>query len=224
MMRIHAIPTRVLTAALVTGSMLVAAPAIGSPPAWAATSKNLIKNGTAERGPGGDGNTAVTVPNWTRSEGQSFTVITYGLGGGLQTDSPGPRSPGVQYFAGGPDDSSNTNIAEQTESLRPYAAAIAGGAVHFTLQAYLGGFSSQDDNASVVIGFRDKHGTVLASTTIGPVMAIDRTDITELVKRHALGTVPAGAKTVLVQLIMVRTAGTYNDGYADNLSLTLTGI
>jgi hypothetical protein len=220
----RAISTRVVMAALVSGALLVAAPTIGAQPAWAATSKNLIQNGAAEKGPGGDGTTVVTVPNWIRTEGQSFTVITYGLGGGLQTDSPGPRGRGAQYFAGGPSDTSDTQVAEQTESLRPYATAIAGGAVHFTLQAYFGGYSSQDDHASVVIDFRDKHGTVLASTNIGPVLAIDRTDITELVKRHALGTVPAGAKTVLVRLIMVRTAGSYNDGYADNLSLTLTGI
>ena len=35
---------------------------------------------------------------------------------------------------------------------------------------------------------------------------------------------PIGAKTVLVQLILVRAAGNYNDAYADSLSLTLSGV
>jgi hypothetical protein len=207
----------------VSGSMLVLAPTMGAQPAWAATSKNLIKNGTAEKGGGGSGE-VVAIPNWARTEGDSSTVITYGLGGGVDTTSPGPAARGVQYFAGGPDDTSNTNVLAQTVALKPYATAINGGAVKFKLQAYLGGFSAQDDQASVEIDFHDKHGILLSSTTIGPVLAIDRTDITELVKRHALGMVPAGAKTVLVQLILVRTAGNYNDAYADNLSLVLNGI
>jgi len=36
--------------------------------------------------------------------------------------------------------------------------------------------------------------------------------------------VPVGAVKVLVQLTLNRAEGGYNDGYADDLSLTLTGV
>jgi hypothetical protein len=40
--------------------------------------------------------------------------------------------------------------------------------------------------------------------------------------KTALGYVPAGTRKVVVTITMTRTAGSYNDGYADSLSLTFS--
>jgi hypothetical protein len=213
---------RLAGVAIIAGSALLAVPSIGMQPAGAATSKNLIKNGTAEKGTGGTG-AVVPVPGWTQTTGSTFTAVTYTAGGGFPDGtSPGPTNRGLNFFAGGPGDA--TAIAEQTVRLKPYATAIAGGGVTFDLTGYLGGFSTQNDQASVEIQFKDRHGVTLQSDTIGPVDATNRGGLTGLLLRGANGSVPVDAKTVLVRLVLVRTDGTYNDGYADNLSLKLSGV
>jgi hypothetical protein len=216
---------RLLAAVVIACSVLVGVPLAGVQPAWAATTKNLIKNGTADKAAGGTGG-VVAVPSWTETNGATFTAVQYGAGGGFpDATSPGPKNRGANFFAGGPGDASNDIVAVQTVKLKAYAVAIAGGAVTFKLQAYLGGFLSQNDQASVEIDFKDKHGVLVGEgATIGPVTATDRNNVTGLLKRSASGSVPATAATVFVQLILTRTSGTYNDAYADSLSLTLTGV
>ena len=44
-----------------------------------------------------------------------------------------------------------------------------------------------------------------------------------MLHRSKSGTVPKGAAQAVVTLHMVRESGEYVDGYADNLSLTITG-
>jgi hypothetical protein len=53
------------------------------------------------------------------------------------------------------------------------------------------------------------------------VTLADRNGATALLPRSATGAVPAGTRTIGVRLDMVRVQGSYDDGYADNLSLTL---
>ena len=215
---------RVLVSTAIACSTLMVAPAIGAQSAWAATSKNLIKNPSAEAAPGGSG-AVVAVPSWTMTTGATFTAVKYGVGGGFpDATSPGAHNRGLNFFAGGPSDASSTIVAVQTIPLKKYATAIAGGGVTFALSAYLGGFASQNDQASIEVDFRDKHALTIDSATIGPVTAADRASVTGLLQRLANGSVPVGSKTIFVQMILVRTEGSYNDAYADNLSLTLSGV
>src|SRR5438094_871826 len=53
------------------------------------------------------------------------------------------------------------------------------------------------------------------------VTAADRHDTTALLARSVTGAVPPGTRAIGVRLDLVRTDGAYDDGYADNLSLTL---
>jgi hypothetical protein len=49
----------------------------------------------------------------------------------------------------------------------------------------------------------------------------DRHSKTGLLFRAKMGTVPHGTAKAVVNVEMSRAAGSYNDGYADNLSLTI---
>jgi hypothetical protein len=204
---------------------LPALPALGTASAYAATSKNLIKNGTAEAGEGSADGSTVPVPDWTMKKGTTFTAVQYGPGGGFPTATdPGPKRRGLNFFAGGQSDVSNTIVATQTDSLKAYATAIAGGAVTFKLSGFLGGYSTQKDRATVELAFKDAHGMILSTAAIGPVTVAKRKGLTGLLARSATGSVPVGAVKVQVTLRFVRVSGSYNDGYADNLSLTLSGV
>ena len=95
------------------------------------------------------------------------------------------------------------------------------GTATFDLEGNLGGYDTQGDNAVLSIIFRDVSDVALSSTSIGPVTTADRGSRTGLLFRNASGSVPIGTRNVLVNLQMTRLHGSYNDGYADSLSLEL---
>ena len=197
---------------------------------------NLLVNGNAEAAAGSnDGSVVATsIPGWTTT-GEA-NVLTYGAAGGYPaTTDPGPTDRGLNFFAGGPDDTTSTFT--QTVDLSAYETAIALGHVTLTVSGYLGGYSSQDDNAVLTITFLGGLVTdgglaadggpanvTLGTASIGPVLAADRGSVTGLIFKTATAAVPVGTTSVEAELVMTRLEGTANDGYADNLSVTLAGM
>jgi len=184
---------------------------------------NLLVNGDAEAGPGSvDGSTVGAIPGW--SWGGNFTVVQYGgpsdTSGFPTTVVPGPPERGVNFFAGGPNTSSSS--ATQVVDLAAFAADIDAGWVGVELSGYLGGYSNQLDSATLTATFRDGSHTPLDNFSVGPVTAADRANATSLLHRQSSSLVPVGARDALLVLQMNRlSAGTYDDGYADNLSFIL---
>jgi hypothetical protein len=151
-----------------------------------------------------------------------FTAVAYGTPGGFPTkNSPGPPNRGKNFFAGGC--SGSEASASQIDSLGPYAKLIGSGKAKFKLSAWLGGYSSQGDYATLTVVWLSAKGKKLGDKTIGPVTPAQRKDVTGMLLRFASGKVPAAARKAELLLVMVREDGTYNDGYADNLSLTIDG-
>ena len=185
-------------------------------------SANLIVNGGAEAGPGGDGNSVIAPPGWTTSG--NFTVVDYVLGGPLGfpgLTSPGPLDRGANFFSGGPPNASSS--AWQAIGLTGYAGQIDHGTVAYVLTGWLGGYDGQDDNATLTVTFQDVNGVSLGAATLAPVLAADRGNVSGFVDRVQEGTIPVGTRSVLVQLVMTRAGGggVFNDGYADNLSFVV---
>ncbi len=60
------------------------------------------------------------------------------------------------------------------------------------------------------------------ASAIGPVTPSDRNDITGLLERTSTGKLPAGTRTVEIEILFRKKSGSNNDGYADALSLVLT--
>ena len=191
-------------------------------PAAAQFGTNLIVNGGAEAGAGsGTGTTAVPVPGWTTTA--PFTVVQYAAGGGFPgAASPGPADRGANFFAGGP--GSQSSVATQRLDLGSFGGLlpeVAAGNVRFTLAGFFGGFSAQDDAASLTARFVDAGGAVVGSAVVGPVFAAARGGVTGLLARSIEGTLPMGAQNVEFTLAMAHREGSYNDAYADNLSFVL---
>jgi hypothetical protein len=157
------------------------------------------------------------IPGWTTHG--DIDVVPYGVNGVAGVSDPGPANRGKNLFTGGPD-TPNTS-ASQVIDVSSGSSDINSGSVSYTLSGYLGGFSSQEDNAVLVVQFEDSTGKVLATAQIGPVSAADRQDNTGLLLRKTSGKVPPSTVKLVVTLRMTRTGGAYNDGYADELSLIL---
>ncbi len=122
-------------------------------------------------------------------------------------------------FAGGPGEALST--ASQTVDVSASAASIDAGTASATLDGWLGGWQTQDDSATVTAEFLAASGQALAALTIGPVTSADRGGQSKLLERTAKGNVPRYTRSIRVTITARRAEGIYNDGYADNISLTL---
>jgi hypothetical protein len=207
-----------LLAACSTGSTSSTSAGDGTSSNGAFYGKNVIVNGDAESGKNDqNGDKPVSsIPGWTLKG--DIDVVPYGSSVGVpKATDPGPSNRGKNMFTGGPDTASTS--ASQNIDISTISADVAGGNVSYTLSGYLGGFSSQTDNAVLSVQFEDNAGKVLASAQIGPVTASDRNDASGLLQRTTTGKVPVGTVKVTAVLRMTRDDGEYNDGYADNLSV-----
>jgi hypothetical protein len=215
---------RALGAALLVAAIPVAGSAAArSSQANPLFGHNLIVNGDAEAGPGAMNDaTFISPPGW-KTPGlpgtHALTVASYtGSGLDLSPTTPGPKNRGKNYFYGGPTESRNAS-AEQTINVA--SAAIDAGTVTFTLSGWLGGYSSQSDNARLSVTFKGAQGKVVGYAAIGPVTPGMRHDTTELLYQQITKHVPFGTRTVVIDLFMKWYDGSDNDGMADNLSLVL---
>ena len=185
----------------------------------AANTANLIRNGDAEGGVDTGCSAATSIPQWTTDGGMG--VCSYTTQADWQTlTTPGPANRGMNFFAGAYTPS--TTIS-QVIDLATYATDISTGGQAYTLRGYLGGWLGQDDNALVKVTFRSAANAALGTAQIGPVLAADRGNATLLMQKTQTGALPAGTRSVLIELTMTRTAGSANDGAADNLEFFLGG-
>ncbi len=161
----------------------------------------------------------MAAPPWTVSS--AFTVVPYGAPG-FPTSSQGPPDGMNQFFAGG---NAASSTATQDIDVSANAADIDAGNVVCDFSAWLGGFTDQEDNAVMTVIFNAANLTQISNAAIGPVTAADRSSQTKLLLRFSSVVVPANTRSIRVSLAMQRVfaGGTFNDGYADNLSVVLRG-
>ncbi|MGI8609697.1 MAG: serine/threonine-protein kinase [Candidatus Dormibacteria bacterium] len=180
---------------------------------------NLVVNGNAEQGSGAvDASQVVKPEHWTATG--PFTVLKYGSPEFPSATDSGPPDRGDYLFAGGPNNSRSS--ATQTIDLSGGSGGIDGGGKRFNLSGYLGGFGGQNDAATISVRFQDAAGRDIGDAHIGPVTDLTRKGKTGLVKSQTSGAVPKGARKAVITIVMNRTDGVYNDGYADDISLVIS--
>src|SRR5690349_12134606 len=203
---------RMMVAAAASALMIAAVAHADSPRARLATG-NLLLNPGAEAAAGAQDTESVPIPDWT-VEG-AFTAVQYGAPGFLTPDQSASWAGGTNFFGGGV---SGSSAASQTVDVSTSAPEIDLGGVTVTLSALLGGFDGQEDAATVTARLLDAAGGALGTLTLGPVTETDRDGATTLLARTATAPVPAGTRAIVVRIEATRFSGSYNDGYADNLS------
>ncbi|WP_344663240.1 putative Ig domain-containing protein [Catenulispora subtropica] len=190
---------------------------VGAARASAVASGNLLLNAggeTSQCSMGGWEET--TVPGWQLTVGDPV-INCYGVPTGAATSTPGSPTKGGAYFQGG---SRGSSEMTQVSDVSSAASAIDAGSVHATLSGWLGGIGSYDDAAAVKITYRNASGASLGTSSIGPVLAADRSGTTEFLNRSVTASVPSGTRSILTTVDFTMT-GTQNDGMADDLSLAL---
>lgn len=184
--------------------------------AQGASSGNLIVNGGAETGKCvNEWITATTVPGWTTTQGNP-AVVCYTI---TSIGTPSSSTQGSAFLADGP---YGDSALSQTINVASAASAIDSGSVTYNLSGWLGGYSTYNGQATVLLTFLDANGKNLGAGQIGPVTPYDRGYSTKLLSRASSGAVPIGTRLISVLLQFNKTNGSQNVGYADNLSLTLS--
>ena len=154
---------------------------------------NLLLNPGAQAGAvSARGWDSVTIPGWQVVSGLP-TAVRYGTPRFPPATGRWPLVPGGQLFAGG---------AGGTARLRqPVSLRRSGSAMRYDLSAWLGGTSHS--SAAVTVAFLSATGQVLGRGTTGPVGK--GTGGHRLSPRAATGTVPAGAVSARVTLVLATT-------------------
>jgi hypothetical protein len=193
-------------------------------PAIAASSGNLLINGGGESGNCiKDWSAVNTVPGWTVTQG-SPSVVCYSIGG-IQTPAGG-GSGGNAFITTGP---YGNSALRQVIDVSSAATSIDTGAITYDLSGWLGGYQLNAAQAVVTAVFLDVNGHPLGSPAqLAGDTALARGLETGFIATSATGPVPAGTRKISVLLQFVNSAfldtniPTYNNAYADNLSLTLS--
>ncbi len=202
--------------------------------------KNLIVNGNGEQGtcdPVGNavGSAIPSIPAWKTTG--SFSILCYGASGfefvnnlnetvrvsGLpDANSPGPQNRGNNLFFGGADRSSSS--ASQLVNVTDLGSIIDTGKGVYDLGAWLGGYSTDEDNVLLSLDFLNKDGQSLGKTSISSPTPEERNNITSLLFKSTQGILPVGSRQINVALNMNYVRGRINDAYADKLSLVITQV
>jgi hypothetical protein len=185
----------------------------------AALGPNLVFNGDAEYNRGfNSSSTQQYAAGWDDPGPGGVTLLNYQAGNGYPTlTDPGPTNRGKNFFSGGTNASSAMTQRIDVSNL---ASTIDTGTLDFTLSAWLGGFGTQTDSASVVAHFLNAANNEIGTSQLAPVTAADRANITKLMFRQNIGDIPALTRSVRLELIATRASGD-NDGYADNIAFML---
>jgi hypothetical protein len=150
----------------------------------------------------------------------NFTTMPYSDDLGFPTPAQSASwAGGANFFAGGPE--TPAGAATQTVDVAVAAREIDAGRVTLALSALIGGYEDQEDAATVTATSLDALGAPLAATSLASATVDDRRAQTTLLPRSATGPVPRGSRTIVVRLASTRAGGAFNDGYVDNVSLTL---
>jgi hypothetical protein len=186
---------------------------------------NIILNPDAELDAGAADFTSRVVPtDWISTS--NFSAVQYAAVGPSDSLRPANSAAihgGSSYFAGGPSNAQST--ASQTILFADLASSVDTGMIAFVLSGYLGGYDGQADNMRVGATFLNASNAILLTSSLGPITNGDRGGVSQLLfATTGMTAVPRGARSVTITLTSVRSAGDYNDGYADNLSLQLQEI
>ena len=113
----------------------------------------------------------------------------------------------------------------QTLSLTPTITppVIDNQKLSYNFSAWMGGYTTEDDNVQVSLTFLDQNNQQVGSTiTLGPVLAVERNSITSLIFHQTTGVIPSTTRSVMVTVTMTLVSGATNDGYIDNIALYLS--
>jgi len=188
------------------------------------TGVNLISNSGAEGNPGTATGTDRVITDWETSTANTVTTSQLYNKSGF---APSFAGSGSNYFIGGnlSGTIAETHTIRQKISVADLTEGIDLGLARYNLSGFFGGFSNQNDTATLSATFLDSLGGSLGTIAIGNVTAAERQNVTRLLQRSTSGFIPMFTRDINLALTFTKDIGSaVSDGSADNLSLVITMI
>ena len=206
---------------------------------WAVPAGAVIPTGNllADQNPGAELGRAAsdefgvfTPPGWTTSVASTrATTVRYGAPAFPTVAQSTAIGGGSNFFAGGPTGPGDNPTAKLDLPRIALPASVIGdvdaGSVQATTSACLGGYADQDDYPRVDVIYRNAGGSQLTQSQINGPFSPERGAETKLLPTASAPLpLPAGTRTFSTTLSFYRRSGegTYNDAYADNISVRLS--
>jgi WD40 repeat protein len=174
--------------------------------------ENLVINGGAESGRTG----------WTLSRGEINSFVHYEKNN--KKELKAIPNHGSRFFRGG----NNSKIRDVDAILSQTIELVAGefdidrGAIRADMSASLGGYMNQPDRAIVQFQWKNSRNEVIRADTLPTVTNVSRKNTTMLLRRGLRNVLlPAETRKVTVVILALMSGGSNNDGYSDNISLSL---
>jgi hypothetical protein len=195
--------------------------ALASPAGAALPQGNLLRDGDAEAtaGVSDDSSVACPIAYWSNCD-TGATVVRYGAPGFPGVAESKRIGGGTNFFAGGPNNAgSNIYKGVGVGGAQP---EVDSSAAVVTLGGCLGGFESQGDSAALFMRyFKEDMSFSDSAIAVTP----NRGGQTKLLPAQVTEVLPQKTRSILAYISFDRAgAGTYNDGYADNVSLRLSAV
>ncbi|CAF1429513.1 unnamed protein product [Adineta ricciae] len=204
---------------MITNENVVTMTAIDNRQLSAISERNWIINGDAETGPCASDSSVISPTDWNHNGTvtQAYYNNTYST---HKSTEPGPSDRGNCHFYG--QASSTTTMWQKQNFTSYFYSLIDDQTVRFNFSAWIGGAGNQDDAVEASLMFFNQSNQMIGNaTTIGPVRAADRGNVTSLLFRQANGQVPSGTRSFEVLVKFTRSSGTYDNGAIDNIVLIL---
>ena len=94
--------------------------------------------------------------------------------------------------------------------------------IKYNLSAWLGGLNNQNDSVIIYLTFSDDNNQIQGNaTSLGPVLALERQNISSLMFKQTTGFVPVNSRILTVLVTITRYVGVQNNGDIDNIALIL---
>ena len=191
--------------------------AAGSP-----ATENLLVNGDAElQHCANDWTAQSSIPGWRVTRGAAAVLCYSAFALAAEPPmTPANGQPGNALFAAPGADTAMVQIID----VGPAGEGIDDGAVKFHLSGWLGGWRDRPERATLTAVFLDDRGRATGDPVyIANADAHARGNATGLVSRAAHGDVPPGTRRIELTVHFLSGMTSFNNAYADNLSLTLSG-
>ena len=90
----------------------------------------------------------------------------------------------------------------------------------YNLSAWLGGLTTQNDNAVLSLRFLDQFNQIIGSVvTLGPVLVTDRGGVSKSLFRQTQGVIPHGTYFFEIEVVFNLVSGAHGNGNIDNIVL-----
>jgi hypothetical protein len=186
----------------------------------------LLNRGAVAGAASAQGWDAVTIPAWQIDAGLP-TVVRYGTKGFPPSSENHDGAKADQLFAGG---AGGTAKLGQLVPIRLAHARSGASPVNYELSGRLGGTATSA--AILTVAFTSSSGHVLGRSRIGPVGERPGAGVAHLVARATSGSLPAGAVSAQVELVLATSLTNddgpdaplvgYNRAVADDLDLSVS--